>query len=82
MDPGQVLERLADRPGLPVEALRAAAADRASVVPIFLDAIEQFLVPSGKAIPPDAIFFVFHLLGEWREKSAYRPFARRHGGSF
>jgi hypothetical protein len=66
---------LGDRPGLPVEALRAAGADRASAVPIFLDAIAQIQVPNGTAIPPDAIFLVFHLLGEWREKSAYRPLA-------
>jgi len=76
MDAARILDRLADRPGLPVEALRAAGADRASAVPIFLDAIEQILAPSGTPIPPDAIFFVFHLLGEWREKSAYRPLAR------
>lgn len=76
MDAAQILDRLADGPGLPVEALRAAGADRASAVPIFLDAIEQILAPSGTPIPPDSIFFVFHLLGEWREKSAYRPLAR------
>jgi hypothetical protein len=76
MDAGEILDRLADRPGLPVQALRAAGADRASAVPIFLDAIEQFLAPGGKPIPPDAIFFAFHLLGDWRERSAYRPLAR------
>jgi len=76
MDAAQILDRLAERPGLPVEALRAAGADRTSVVPIFLDAIEQYLEPSGRPIPPDALFLVFHLLGEWREKLAYRPLAR------
>jgi Protein of unknown function (DUF1186)/SEC-C motif len=76
MDAAQILDRLVDQPGLAVEALRAAGADRASAVPIFLDAIEQFLAPGSKPIPPDALFFVFHLLGEWREKSAYRPLAR------
>lgn len=76
MNTDRILDRLADRPGLPAEALQAAGADRASAVPIFLDAIEQFLAPGGKPIPPDALFFVFHLLGEWREKSAYRPLAR------
>ena len=76
MDAVQILERLADRPNLPIEALRAAGADRVSAVPIFLDAIEEYLASGGKPIPPDALFFVFHLLGEWREKSAYRPLAR------
>jgi hypothetical protein len=76
MEATHILDRLAVRRGLPIEALRAAAADRASAVPIFLDAIEQYLSPAGKPISPDALFFVFHLLGEWREKSAYRPLAR------
>jgi len=76
MDAAQILDRLADRPDLPLEALRAAGADRASAVPFFLGAIEQYLAPGSKPIPPDALFFVFHLLGEWRERSAYRPLAR------
>ena len=72
----QILDRLADRPDLPIEALRAAGAERASALPIFLDAIEEYLTPGGRPISPDALFFVFHLLGEWQEKSAYRPLAR------
>jgi len=28
-----------------------------------------------KAADPNALFFIFHLLGEWREKSAYRSLA-------
>jgi Protein of unknown function (DUF1186)/SEC-C motif len=76
MDAVEILDRLADRSGLPVEALRASGADRPSAVPIFLDAIERFLASGGQPNSPDAIFFVFHLLGEWREKSAYRPLAR------
>jgi len=76
LDALQILDRLADRPGFPMEALRAAAADRASVVPTFLSAIEQYLARDSKPISADALFFVFHLLGEWREKAAYRPLAR------
>lgn len=76
MDAVQILNQLADRSGLPIEALRAVGADRESVVPIFLDSIEQYQAPGGKPIPPRALFLIFHLLGEWREKSAYRPLAR------
>lgn len=76
MDAVQILDRLADRPSLPIEALRAAGADRVSAAAIFLDAIEEYLAPGGRPIAPDALFFVFHLLGEWQEKSAYRPLAR------
>src|SRR5258708_28503755 len=61
---------------LPVEAIRAAQADRDSMVPIFLRCIEECLAPDGASTAPSALFFIFHLLGEWREKSAYRPLAQ------
>jgi Protein of unknown function (DUF1186) len=61
---------------IPVEAIRDANADRPTAVAAFLDAIERHLSPDGVPVPPDALFFMFHLLGEWREKSAYRPLAR------
>jgi hypothetical protein len=55
---------------LPVEAIRAAQADRDTMVPIFLRTIDDFLELQGP-VDPNALFFIFHLLGEWREKSAY-----------
>jgi hypothetical protein len=75
VDAVQILHELGTKDGLPVEALRAASADRASVVPVFVQAIERCL--GGTAAPADeaALFFIFHLLGDWREKSAYRPLA-------
>jgi len=76
MDATQVLDQLAFQERLPVEAIRVADADRTSAVPIFVRAIEQYL--SGNVAPSvqDSLFFVFHLLGSWREKSAYRPLAK------
>ncbi|MGA6967742.1 MAG: DUF1186 domain-containing protein, partial [Xanthobacteraceae bacterium] len=44
-------------------------------VPIFLRAIESYLSDRDPAAQ-EALFFIFHLLGGWREKSAYRPLAR------
>jgi hypothetical protein len=75
MDATHILHRLGTDKGLPVDALRAASADRAAVAPAFVHAIEQHL--AGRATPETkkALFFVVHLLGEWREKSAYRPLA-------
>jgi hypothetical protein len=69
----QILEQLGSGKGLPVGAIRAADANRAAMVPIFLRAFDQTaaLSPSMQ----DALFFAFHLLGQWREKSAYRPLA-------
>jgi Protein of unknown function (DUF1186)/SEC-C motif len=76
VDAAQILDRLACQERLPVEAIRAAEADRASALPIFLHAIEQYLSAAGDSSAQDALFFIFHLLGEWRERSAYRPLAR------
>jgi hypothetical protein len=74
MDPMQVIEELGAADGLPVEAIRAAQANRAAMVPVFLRTIDDLLELRGP-VDPDAIFFIFHLLGEWREKSAYYPLA-------
>jgi hypothetical protein len=41
-----------------------------------LDTIERYLAQGGGNSTQNAIFFMFHLLGQWREKAAYRPFAR------
>jgi hypothetical protein len=75
MDAATIVRELGNSERLPVEALRTASANRAAVLPAFLQAIEDFL--AGHATPEtgDALFFIFHLLGEWREKTAYRPLA-------
>jgi len=70
----KILDRLGSGEGLPTEAIRAATADRAAVAPQLLDAIERS-EPNGE-IEENALFIAFHLLGQWREKSAYRPLAR------
>ncbi len=76
MDPAQVIAQLAFRTPLPVEALRSVEADRAAAIPIFLHAIDSYLSPGGDPAAEDALFFILHLLGAWREKSAYRPLVR------
>jgi hypothetical protein len=75
MNPARILDRLAVVDHLPVEAIRAADADRVTMAPIFVQVIEQYLAEDE----PDAdgaLFFIFHLLGSWRETLAYRPLAR------
>ena len=74
MDPLRVIEEFGVPGKLPVEAIRAAQADRETMVPIFLRTIDDFLELRGP-VDPDALFFMFHLLGEWRAKSAYWPLA-------
>ena len=77
MEPEKILHELTYAEGLPKEALKAASAQRAEMVPLFVQEIETFLAldPEARA-KPTPLFFIFHLLGEWREKAAYRPLAR------
>jgi hypothetical protein len=77
MDAGAILRELTDAAGLPRAALQAASAQRVEMIPEFLGAIENHLSrePAARA-NPTPLFFIFHLLGEWRERTAYRPLAR------
>ena len=77
MDAGQILHELTYSEGLPKVALKAASAQRVEMLPLFIEEIETYLAlePAGRA-KPTPLFFVFHLLGEWREKAAYQPLAR------
>ena len=72
MDPMKVVEELGIPGRLPVEAIRAAQADRDRMIPVFLRTLDDFLELRGP-VDPNALFFIFHLLGEWHEKSAYWP---------
>jgi Protein of unknown function (DUF1186)/SEC-C motif len=74
MDPMRVIEQLAARDGFPFEAVRVARANRETMVPVFLRTIDDFLASEGPA-DPNALALMFHLFGEWREKSAYRSLA-------
>jgi hypothetical protein len=75
MDATQILHELATAEDMPVDAIRAARANRAAVAPAFVQVIERFVAGEYADADADALFLVFHLLGEWREKSAYRPLA-------
>jgi len=77
MDTTAIIQELTQAEGLSREALKAASAQRGETVPVFLKEIEDHLAlePAARA-KPTPLFFIFHLLGEWREKAAYRPLAR------
>ena len=77
MDTGAILRELTHAEGLPRDALKAASAQRFEMLPLFLNEIEAYLAlePAARA-KQTPLFFIFHLLGEWREKAAYRPLAR------
>jgi uncharacterized protein len=76
MDAATILHELSHTAGLPRTALRAASAERTELLPKFLGAIEDHLGrEQNLRTEPTPLFFIFHLLGEWREKTAYRPLA-------
>jgi hypothetical protein len=77
MEAGKILHELTNAAGLPKEALKAATAQREEMLPLFIEEIEAFLAlkPAARE-KPTPLFFIFHLLGEWREKAANRPLAR------
>lgn len=75
MDALQILEQLNRSEGFPAEAIHAARADREAMTSLFIGAFEDF-VSSGRTRLDGALFFAFHLLGEWRVRSAYRVLTR------
>jgi hypothetical protein len=77
MEAGKILHELTYAEGLPREALKAATAQRDEILPLFIEEIETFLAlePAARE-KPTPLLFIFHLLGEWREKAAYTPLAR------
>ena len=77
MNAVEILNDLTNAAGLPKEALRAASAQPVEMGPEFLREIDSYLaLASADRAKPTPLFFIFHLLGEWREKAAYRPLAR------
>jgi Protein of unknown function (DUF1186)/SEC-C motif len=77
VDVQEILEQLTNDNGLPVEAIRAADADRAAVLPAFLQAVDDYVsADQAGRTRPWPIFFIFHLVGSWREKSGYRSLAK------
>jgi len=77
MDSEKLLEDLTIYQRLPEAALGEATERRVETLPTFLAAIQEFL-DDDDPVPelPTSLFMIFHLLGSWREKSAYRLVAR------
>jgi hypothetical protein len=70
----QILDQLGSGEGMPTEAIRAATANRSTVAPLLLEAIAR-CEPKSE-VEENGLFIAFHLLAQWREKSAYRAMAR------
>jgi uncharacterized protein len=76
MDIEGIIHQLTHYKALPVEAIRAASANREVLVPRFIEAFEEFTKGNNRSEVANLLFLAFHLLGEWGEKSAYRPLTR------
>ena len=70
-----LIAQLAAPGSIPVETIRGARADRPAATRVFLQAIERYLAGQADPETVEALFWIFHLFGEWREKSAYRLLA-------
>jgi hypothetical protein len=77
MDPATLIDQLTTYEDLPVEAIVEATEHRTEMAPLLCGLIEAFLAAEGPREDDDnRIFLAVHLLGGWREPSAYRPMAR------
>jgi hypothetical protein len=77
METRTIIDQLTTSNGLPRAALAAAAERRKEMAPLFVATIENYLSEEDIERPAEeALFLMFHLLGDWRETSAYPALAR------
>lgn len=77
MDVDEILDALSFEEGLPRAAMWAAGERRAEVAPALIGAIERRLDEGPDAdVTDQLLLFAFHLLGGWRERTAFRPLLR------
>jgi hypothetical protein len=77
MNPQEIIAALSKPKGLPRAALAAANEQRETLAPLFIAEIERYIGADGAGrAEPDGLFFMFHLLGEWRETKAFPTLAR------
>lgn len=72
LDVDEVLFELAEHDGFPRRALESAVAHQDAVAPAFMEAIEAYLtIPDLNQGEEPAVFFMVHLLAQFRERQAY-----------
>jgi hypothetical protein len=72
LDVNEILSNLSVAEGLPRGPLEQAIARPEAVTPEFLGILERFVDdPEGRWADRDAVFFIVHLLAQFREKRAY-----------
>lgn len=76
MEIDAIVRDLTDAKGLPKEALLAAAEQKTETTARFVQEIESYLSADGQKPSTSPLTFMFHLLGDWRATSAYRPLAQ------
>jgi len=76
MTPSEIMRDLARDDIFPKAAMIAAGADRETMVPIFVDLVNDLgvqQIPDMKDDEVIALIPIFHMLGEWSDPRAYRP---------
>ena len=72
----EILDALNAPDILPVEAIRAAERQRDVVAPALIEIVKGYIATKPRPAVEGALFFIFHMLGSWRETAAYRPLAK------
>jgi hypothetical protein len=76
METSSIIDRLTTTNGLPRAALLTASKHKKELAPLFIAEVDKYISENETDRPTaDAVFFMFHLLGDWRETSAYRTLA-------
>lgn len=76
MTPDEIMRDLARDDIFPKAAMAEASDKRDDMAPVFIDLIDRLTRQRIRDMQADdvmALIPIFHLLGEWREPSAYRP---------
>ena len=78
MDTREIIHNLTEPEGLPVAALNAAGERREELVPLFIEELEDLILhPEHEDEEGWRLFFIFHLMAQWREQRAYMSKGRR-----
>ncbi len=77
MDKTQILAAFHNQVLLPKEAIEEARRQKSALIPVFVSIIRSHAACTAEDSDDfNLLFFAFHLLGEWREKSACQPILR------
>lgn len=76
MEAAALIDALTPIGPLPREALKQASEAKDDLIPVFIERIETYLASPDPEAAGNSIFFMIHLLAQWRATAAYPTLAR------